>query len=88
MPEISRFLGIRLVEAAYVKDYVLWLRFDDGAAGQVDLSDRLHGPVFEPLKSLEVFQSFEVHPELQTLVWPNGADFAPEFLYDRVRVPV
>ena len=79
---------VRLVEATYVRDYVLWLRFDDGATGQVDLSDRLYGEVFEPLKSLEVFRSFEVHPELQALVWPNGADFAPEFLYDRVRVPV
>ena len=79
---------VRLVEAEYVRDYVLRLRFDDGSTGQVDLSDRLYGEVFEPLKSLEVFRSFEVHPELHTLVWSNGADFAPEFLYDRVRVPV
>ena len=75
-----------LVEARYVRDYIIWLRFDDGAAGEVDLSDRLFGPVFEPLKELDYFQAFEVHPELCTLVWPNGADFAPEFLHDRVRV--
>ena len=79
---------VRLVESEYVKDYVVWLRFDDGAAGEVDLSDRLYGPVFEPLRDLEYFQAFEVHRELHTLVWPNGADFAPEFLYERVRVPV
>ena len=78
---------IRLVEARYVRDYVVWLRFDDGATGDVDLSDWLYGPVFEPLNVLESFQSFEVHPEFHTLVWPNGADFAPEFLYERVRMP-
>ena len=75
-----------LVEARYVRDYVLWLRFDDGTAGEIDLSDRLFGPVFVPLKALDYFQAFEVHPDLRTLVWPNGADFAPEFLYDRIRV--
>ncbi len=78
---------MKLVDARYVSGYVVWLRFDDGMTGEVDLSDRLFGPVFKPLKDLEFFQSFEVHTELQTLVWPNGADFAPEFLYERVRVP-
>ena len=79
---------IKLVDAKYVKDYVIWLRSDDGTTGEADLSDRLYGPVFEPLKVLETFRSFEVHPELQTLVWPNGADFAPEFLHRRtIRVP-
>ena len=79
---------VKLIEARYVRDYVVWLRFDDGTTGEVDLSDRLYGPIFEPLKALEFFQSFAVHPELWTLVWPNGADFAPEFLHERVRVPV
>lgn len=77
-----------VVEAGYVRDYVVWLRFDDGTRGEIDLSDRLYGPVFEPLQALDVFRSFEVHPELRTLVWPNGADFAPEFLYERVREEV
>ena len=77
----------KLIEARYVSGHTVWLRFDDGTAGEVDLSDRLFGPVFEPLKDTIIFQSFEVHPELQTLVWPNGADFAPEFLYERVRIP-
>ena len=76
----------KLIEARYMGDYALWLRFDDGTTGEIDLSDRLFGPVFEPLKDLDYFRGFKVHPELQTLVWPNGADFAPEFLYERVRV--
>jgi hypothetical protein len=42
--------------------------------------------VFEPLKDVEYFKRFKVAPDLGTLVWPNGADFAPEFLHDAVRV--
>jgi hypothetical protein len=42
--------------------------------------------VFEPLKEVEYFRKFQVHPELRTIVWPNGADFAPEFLRASLRV--
>jgi hypothetical protein len=42
--------------------------------------------VFEPLRDPEVFKRFRVDPEFRTLVWPNGADFAPEFLHRKVRV--
>ena len=79
---------VKLIEAKYLREYAVWLRFSDGATGEVDLSDRLYGPVFQPLKDREYFQTFEVHQELHTLVWPNGADFAPEFLHERIRVPV
>lgn len=79
---------VRLIEARYVRDYIVRLRFDDGVTGEVDLSDRLFGPVFQPHNDPEYFRTFEVHPELYTLVWPNGADFSPEFLHDKVRVPV
>lgn len=78
---------IRVIEARYVRDYVLWLRFSDGVEGEVDLADDLDGPVFEPLRQPAVFRSFQLHPDLHTVAWPNGADFAPEFLHDRVRVP-
>ena len=75
---------IHVVEARYARDYVIGLRFSDGLAGEVDLRD---GPVFEPLRQLEAFQSVRLHPELHTIVWPSGADLAPEFLHERVRVP-
>ena len=42
--------------------------------------------MFEPLKDLEYFRSFRLEPELGTVSWPNGADFAPEFLHDNVKV--
>jgi hypothetical protein len=75
-----------VIEARYVRDYVIWLRFRDGTAGEVDLGPELWGEVFEPLRDLQYFKQFTVDPELETLVWPNGADFAPEFLHEAVRV--
>lgn len=75
-----------VLEARYVRDYVVWLRFRDGTSGEVDLRPALHGPVFEPLKNVDFFRQFSIHPEFETLVWPNGADIAPEYLHDNVRV--
>jgi hypothetical protein len=65
--------------------YRLWIVFDDGCEGEVDLQGELHGPVFEPLQQVEYFQRVSVDPELETVVWPNGADLAPEFLRERLR---
>lgn len=79
-------MSYRLLDARHVAEFTLWLRFSDGVEGEIDLRRELYGPVFEPLKNLDVFKAFTVHPELHTLVWPNGADFAPEFLHDNVRV--
>ncbi|HXV63929.1 MAG TPA: DUF2442 domain-containing protein [Vicinamibacteria bacterium] len=77
---------IRVTEATWVRDHVLRLRFSDGAEGEIDLGEELEGPVFEPLRDVSGFKQFRVHPELHTVVWPNGADFAPEFLHSRVTV--
>jgi len=79
-------MNYRLVEARHVAQYTVWLRFSDGVEGEIDLRGELYGPMFEPLKDPEIFKSFSVHPELHTLVWPNGADFSPEFLHDKLRV--
>src|SRR3990172_5931496 len=78
----------RVGHAKYVGDYTVHLRFADGAEGDVDLAEELYGELFEPLKDLAVFRQFAVHPEFHTLCWPNGADFAPEFLYEKVQLPV
>ena len=77
---------LHVKEATYLHDYVLWIRFNNGAEGEIDLSDELEGEVFGPLKDLDVFQSFTVDPVLETVVWGNGADFAPEFLYENMKV--
>jgi uncharacterized protein DUF2442 len=76
----------RVTEARYISGRTIWLRFNDGAEGEVDLSSEIHGEVFEPLRDIEYFRKFEVSHELGTVVWPNGADFAPEFLRAAVKV--
>ena len=70
-----------LKSAEYVDSYRLRLTFSDGKVGDIDLASELWGEMFEPLKNLELFKLFKVDQELGTIVWPNGADFAPEFLY-------
>ncbi len=75
-----------VLEARYVGGHVVWLRFRDGTQGEIDLRPELVGPIFEPLQDTETFKKFRIHPEFHTLVWPNGADFAPEFLHRNVRV--
>lgn len=79
-------MDYHVVEARYVEGHVVWLRFRDGTTGEIDLTPALKGPVFEPLADPAVFRQFTLHPEFHTLVWPNGADIAPEFLHDNVRV--
>lgn len=76
----------RIVDARYVTAYTVWLRFGDGMEGEVDLLSELHGEVFEPLRDVQYFRAFQLHPELRTLVWSNGADFAPEFLRAALKV--
>jgi hypothetical protein len=77
---------LHVVRAKYIGDYKIWLRFDDGAEGEVDLAGELGGPVFQPLHNIAAFRQFRLHPELRTIVWPNGADFAPEFLRGKLSV--
>jgi len=79
-------MNYHVVEARHVRGHTVWLRFRDGTHGEIDLGPSLRGPVMEPLANVEVFKQFSIHPEFHTLVWPNGADFAPEFLHDNVHI--
>lgn len=78
---------LHVVEAEYEHDYVVRLKFNDGAEGFVDLADELYGEMFAPLKDRAKFAALKLDPELGTIVWENGADLAPEFLHDRLLVP-
>ena len=69
-------------QAKYLDGYKVWLSFNDGAEGEIDLSSELYGEIFEPLKDMSYFKSFTL--EGHTLSWSNGADFAPEFLREHV----
>lgn len=75
---------LHVIEARYVRDYKVWLRFSDGICGEVDLADELNGPIFEPLHDLSMFRRFSI--ALHALAWENGADLAPEFLRAHTRV--
>lgn len=72
----------QVIEVKALDGCKLWLRFRDGTTGTVDLSAELWGPMFEPLKDQALFERAAVHPELHTVMWPNGADLSPEFLYE------
>ncbi|MCP5177065.1 MAG: DUF2442 domain-containing protein [Moraxellaceae bacterium] len=71
---------LHVVDAKPLADYRLWLTFDDGVEGCVDLSGELWGTMFAPLKDPQLFASAVVDPICKTVTWSNGADFAPEYL--------
>jgi hypothetical protein len=74
------FLHVTRVE--YQGGYSLLLDFNDGTSKEIDLTNELHGTVFEPLKDPAFFARAAVNPETMTIEWPNGADLAPEYLYE------
>lgn len=75
----------RLIEARHLGGYRIALRWADGSAGELDLTGELWGEMFERLQDGQEFAGFRIDEELGTLVWPNGADLAPEFLYECAR---
>ena len=74
------FLHVKSVR--YLRDYELQLEFSNGTARIVNLENELRGEVFEPLRDRELFRAVAVNPETGTIEWPNGADLAPEFLFE------
>lgn len=74
------FLHILRVDS--LRDHRIRVEFSDGVVKEVDLAGELHGEVFEPLRDTELFSRVAVNPETGTVEWPNGADLAPEFLYE------
>lgn len=64
---------------------VLRLTFSDGVAAEVEVLDRMLGPVFEQARTPAGFAQAAVDEESGTVVWPGGADLAPDTLYARVR---
>lgn len=76
---------IEVINARYIDNYEIWLELNDGTQGTANLSDVLWGKVFEPLKDKNLFKKFELSRIMGTITWQNGADLAPEFLYDKVR---
>ena len=76
---------IFVTEASYVSDYKIRLRFSDSREGVVDLQEVIkgdHRPIFRELEDRAMFRDFRV--DMDTVVWANGLDLAPEFLWERV----
>ena len=72
-----------VVQAEYRGERKILVTFSDGLQGTIDFSAWLTGPVFEPLREAEYFKRFFI--DGGTLAWPNGADIAPETLYERAK---
>ena len=72
-----------VIQAKYDGGFRIHLTFNDDLQGTVDLQSWLEGPIFEPLKDRTYFQQFFI--DGGTVVWPNGADIAPETLYDAIK---
>jgi hypothetical protein len=73
-------VSIEIIKAKYIEGYKIKLWFNNGQIRIADLENLLHGEVFEPLKDMEQFRNFIIH--FNTIEWENGADLAPEYLYD------
>ena len=72
---------LRIVEAEVSGKSRVRVAFNDGTNKVVDLSGLLDGPVFEPLRDAGFLAWMELDPVCGTVVWPNGADFAPEAIH-------
>jgi Protein of unknown function (DUF2442) len=73
---------LHITDASVVGDHRIRLTFDDGVSKEVFAGDLLDGPIFLPLKDPEYFQLMQLDSRCGTVVWPNGADFAPEALWE------
>ena len=71
---------LKITRAEYIEGYSLKLWFNNGEVRVADLSGSFVGPVFEPLRDVKRFMNFKI--PYNTIEWDNGADFAPEYLYE------
>ena len=77
---------IHVTDVEYLDEYKLHLCFNTGVEGIVDLEPELYGAIFEPLRDQTLFR--QAHLTSRTIEWPNGADFAPEFLLKIMQKPL
>ena len=75
----------KVIDLHVLSDYRLEVAFDDGIRGVASLKERLDGPIFEPLRDPAVFAQARID-EFGAVCWPNGADLAPDALYDALKI--
>lgn len=73
---------LKIIHAEYYKEFSLKIEFNDGKKGLINLKNNLYGAAFVHLNEIENFKKFKLNK--WTIEWENGADFAPEFLYDKL----
>ena len=71
-----------VTEATYVAGHKIKVRFENDEVKIVDLSPYLNGPIFQLLKDPAYFRALTVNRDIDTVTWPNDADFSPDFLYE------
>jgi hypothetical protein len=74
-----------ITDASVVRHGMVKLTFADGLSGEVEILQRMWGPVFERARTEEGFAEMHLDVETHTIAWPGGADLAPDTLYERVR---
>jgi hypothetical protein len=71
-----------VVEVKPLTEYRLYLRFEDGVSGEVDIAQIVSFTgVFAPLQDRDYFVQVKVNPDIGTICWPNEADIDPDVLY-------
>ena len=78
---------LRIKELDVVGEYTLRLLFNNGVRKTVNVWPLLDGPIFEPLRKVDAFSQATLDPVCGTVVWPNGADLAPEALLELAAAP-
>jgi len=73
---------LHTTEVLPLPNYRLFLRFNTGQSGEVNLADELEGEVFGALRDPALFTTAKQHPVMRTVAWANGADLASEFLFE------
>ena len=71
-----------IVNATYIKDYIIAVEFNDNTKGEVNLKDSLTLPIFYPILDIETFKKFKLNG--WTIEWENGADFSPDYIYEKL----
>ncbi|MEI6386311.1 MAG: DUF2442 domain-containing protein [Spirochaetota bacterium] len=76
---------LEVVGAEYIEDYKIRITLNSGQCGIIDFKDELWGPVFEPLRNIELFRKYQISKAFGTIEWENGADIAPEFIEEKLK---
>jgi hypothetical protein len=77
-------MNLHITTAEYLHDYKLAVTFDNGCSGIADLTEVLDSGIFKALRDTNLFSQVTVDDQMKTVVWPNGLDLVPEYVYFQV----